>query len=59
MRSPVRTIAGNLRWTRTGAVWADWLLRPLPHGFRAVKDKHEIRGLHQALLRAILTRLDE
>jgi hypothetical protein len=53
MRSPTRAIAGNLRWTRTGTVWADFLLRPLPYGFRPDKDKGTVRGYHQALLRAL------
>ncbi len=53
MRSPTRALAGNLRWTRSGVVWADWLLHPLPYGFRPVKDKKTIRGLHQALFRAL------
>ena len=53
MRSPTRNLAGNLRWTRSGTVWADWLLRPLPYGFRPDKDKHAVRGVHQALFRAL------
>lgn len=53
MRSPTRTLAGNLRWTRSGTVWADWLLSPVPYGFRPDKDKRIVRGLHQALLRAL------
>ena len=53
MRSPTRSIARNLRWTRTGTVWADFLLRPLPYGFRPDKDKDTVRGYHQALLRAL------
>ncbi|MDP9240457.1 MAG: ATP-binding protein [Actinomycetota bacterium] len=53
MRSPARSLAGNLRWTRSGTVWADWRLRALPYGFRPDKDKHEVRALHQALFRAL------
>ena len=53
MRSPTRTLAGNLRWTRSGTVWADWLLRPIPYGFRPDKDKRDVRALHQALFRAL------
>ncbi len=53
MRSPARSLAGNLRWTRSGTVWADWQLRALPYGFRPDKDKHEVRALHQALFRAL------
>lgn len=53
MLSPTRSIAGNLRWTRTGTVWADFLLHPLSYGFRPDKDKDVVRGYHQALLRAL------
>ncbi|WP_345433861.1 hypothetical protein, partial [Modestobacter marinus] len=53
MLSPTRSIAGNLRWTRTGTVWADFLLHPLSYGFRPDKDKGVVRGYHQALLRAL------
>ncbi|MCO7219525.1 ATP-binding protein [Klenkia sp. PcliD-1-E] len=53
MHSPIHSIASNLRWTRTGTVWADFLLRPLPYGFRPTKDKSVVRSYHQALLRAL------
>ncbi len=53
MRSPTRTLAGNLRWTRSGTVWADWLLSPIAYGFRPDKDKKVVRDLHQALFRAL------
>jgi hypothetical protein len=53
MRSPARTIAGHLMWTRTGSVWAIWRLQPLPYGYRATKDKLEARSLHQALIRGL------
>ena len=53
MRTPTRSIAANLRWTRSGTVWADWILDGLPYGLRPVKDKHTVRGLHQALIRAL------
>lgn len=53
MRSPIRTIAGNLMWTRTGKVWAMWRLTALPYGYRSTKDKVEARALHQALIRAL------
>lgn len=52
-RLPTRTVTGNLRWTRSGGVWADWLLTGLPYGLRPVRDKLVVRGLHQALLRAL------
>ena len=53
MRTPTRAMAANLRWTRSGAVWADWILTGLPYGLRPVKDKHAARALHAALLRAL------
>jgi len=53
MRSPTRTLAGNLQWTRSGTVWAHWLLHALPYGFRPDKDKRDVRALHQALFRAL------
>lgn len=53
MRTPTRSMAANLRWTRTGAVWADWILTGLPYGLRPTKDKHGVRALHQALFRAL------
>lgn len=53
MRTPTRALAANLRWTRTGSVWADFLLTGLPYGLRPVKDKHAVRALHQALFRAL------
>lgn len=53
MRIPTRSMAANLRWTRSGTVWADWILTGLPYGLRPVKDKHAVRGLHQALFRAL------
>ena len=53
MRTPTRSMAANLRWTRSGTVWADFLLTGLPYGLRPVKDKHAARALHQALFRAL------
>jgi len=53
MRTPTRSMAANLRWTRSGTVWADWLLSGLPYGLRPTKDKHAVRSLHQALFRAL------
>ena len=52
-RSPTRILAGNLQWTRTGTVWATWQLSPIAYGFRPDKDKHVVRGLHQALFRSL------
>lgn len=53
MRAPNLTLAGNLRWTRSGTVWADWLLSPLAYGFRPDKDKDAVRTLHRSLFRSL------
>ena len=53
MRIPTRSMASNLRWTRSGTVWADWILTGLPYGLRPVKDKQVVRSMHQALIRAL------
>lgn len=53
MRAPNLTLAGNLRWTRSGTVWADWLLTPLAYGFRPDKDKDAVRTLHRSLFRSL------
>ena len=45
MRIPTRSMACNLRWTRSGTVWADWILTGLPYGLRPTKDKHIVRSL--------------
>lgn len=53
MRSPTRTMAANLRWTRSGTVWADFLLSPLAYGFRPTKEKAVMRDMHTGLFRAL------
>ena len=53
MRSPTRTMAANLRWTRSGVVWADFLLSGLSYGYRPVKEKNVVRNLHTGLFRAL------
>lgn len=52
-QNPNQTLASNLRWTRSGLVWADFLLTGIPYGLRPVKEKRIARALHQALLRAL------
>lgn len=54
MRSPALTMADNLMWTRSGAVWATWRLSPLPYGYRPAKDKLQARALHRMLVRSRL-----
>lgn len=53
MRSPTRTMAANLRWTRSGTVWADFILSPLAYGFRPTKEKSVMRDMHTGLFRAL------
>ncbi len=52
-RIPTRLMTGNLRWTRAGTVWADWILTGIPYGLRPVKDKQTVRALHTGLFRAL------
>lgn len=53
MKVPTRNMAGGLRWTRNGTVWADWLLTPRPYGLRPLKERKAARDLHTALFRAL------
>lgn len=53
MRTPTRSMISNLRWTSSGTVWADFLLAGLPYGLRPIKDKRQVRQLHQALFRGL------
>jgi len=53
MRSPTRTMAANLRWTRCGIVWADFLLSGLSYGYRPSKEKQVVRDLHTGLFRSL------
>jgi hypothetical protein len=46
-------LTGNLRFTSTGQVWAEFLLSGQPYGLRSPKDKFTVRALHQALFRAL------
>ena len=53
MKIPTTAATGNLRWTRSGVVWADFILEGLPYNLRPDKDKQTVRSLHQALFRAL------
>jgi len=53
MRSPTRTMAANLRWTRSGVVWADFLLSGAAYGYRPHKEKRVVRDMHTGLFRAL------
>jgi len=53
MRSPTRAMAANLRWTRSGVVWADFLLSGAAYGYRPHKEKRVVRDMHTGLFRAL------
>lgn len=53
MQIPSHTLIGNLRFTNTGTVWADYLLDGLSYGLRPVKEKQLIRQAHTQMLRAL------
>lgn len=53
MRSGTASMATGVRWTHSGAPWADFVLTALPYGLRPDKDKATVRMLHTALLRAL------
>lgn len=53
VRQPTTKIAYNLRWTRSGIVWADYLLTGIDYGYRGKEDKKAARNLHRMLARAL------
>ncbi|MBB1033315.1 hypothetical protein G6031_02790 [Dietzia sp. CQ4] len=53
VRQPTTKIAYNLRWTRSGVVWADYLLTGIDYGYRGKEDKRAARNLHRMLARAL------
>ena len=53
MKVPTLTLRGNLRFTRSGTIWADYLIQGIPYGLRPPKEKALIRQLHQALFRSL------
>ncbi|MBF6333532.1 ATP-binding protein [Nocardia transvalensis] len=50
---PTWFIDGNLRWTRSGVVYAEWLLSGIEYGYRGLDDKNLARTLHKLLLRSL------
>ena len=50
---PTHTLVGNLRFTTSGTVWADYLVTGVSYGMRPEKEKAVVRALHQALFRAV------
>ena len=53
MQQPTLDMAANLRWTKSGVVWADYLLTGLAYGYRPDIDKQTVRRLHTMLTRAL------
>ncbi|MBA3019632.1 ATP-binding protein [Propionicimonas sp.] len=53
MLNPAHTLVGNLRFTQSGTVWADYLVTGVSYGMRPEKEKYGVRLLHQALFRAL------
>lgn len=53
MRVPTTAMAGNLRFTDTGQVWADFVLQGVTYGLRPPKEKEKDRLLHQSLYRTL------
>lgn len=53
MQQPTIRIHDNLRFTRSGIVWADYLISGLNYGYRPKEDKDIVRSAHKMLLRAL------
>lgn len=53
MQQPNVTVTSNLRFTRSGTVWADYVLTGIPYGYRPVEDKNVVRTMHKMLVRAL------
>ncbi|WP_377454602.1 ATP-binding protein [Rhodococcoides fascians] len=53
MQQPNRLITSNLRWTRSGVVWADYVITGIPYGYRPIEDRQTARAMHKMLLRAL------
>lgn len=53
MKIPTVAMEGNLRFTESGQVWADFVLQGTTYGLRPPKEKEKDRLLHQALYRAL------
>ncbi len=49
LANPTVATTGNLRWTRSGVVYAEWMLSPRPAGYQAVGDKRGIAAAHRHL----------
>nr|WP_218680310.1 ATP-binding protein [Rhodococcus qingshengii] len=53
MLQPITAVGGNLRWTRSGTVWADFILTGIEYGYRPAEDKSTARSMHKMLMRAL------
>lgn len=53
MKNPITALHQNLRFTSSGQVWADYLLRGVGYGLRPPEKKDEARVFHQGLFRAL------
>lgn len=50
---PAVAMTGNLRFTRSGVVWADYLLTGVDYHYSRLKDKTSARVAHMMLARAL------
>lgn len=46
-------VDGNLRFTRSGVVWADYVLTGVAYGYRPDEDKVTVRSMHKMLMRSL------
>ncbi len=53
MEQPTLSMAANIRWTKSGVVWADYVLSGMDYGYRPNVDKRTARTLHTMLVRAL------
>ncbi|MDZ4235289.1 MAG: hypothetical protein U1C73_16355, partial [Dietzia sp.] len=49
LAQPTLAVTGNLRWTLTGVVYAEWLLSPRPNGHERPSDKRDVVNDHRHL----------
>ncbi len=47
--NPTLAVTGNLRWTRSGVVYAEWLIEPRPGGYETLGDKRSTAAAHRHL----------
>lgn len=49
LTNPTLAVTGNLRWTRSGVVYAEWLLTARPGGYQSGGDKRGVAASHRHL----------